>query len=116
MRGVVVSDVVNVGRFGEELGAIGHVHANGERVRFSGAVDGDAGEKLSADFEGGRAVRGAVLDAGKFVGDFADGGEGQGMFAHVLEIVFTPVPEKTTADFSVSSARIAADVGVADLS
>lgn len=112
----MIRDVISIGRFGEEMGAIGHVDANGERVRFSGAVDGDAGEKLSADFERWRAVGGAVLDAGKFEGDFADGGEGQGMFAHVLEIVFTPVPEKTTADFSVSSARIAADVGVADLS
>lgn len=116
MRDVVVGHVVSIGCFGEEMGAIGHVDANGERVRFRGTVDGDAGEKLSADFERWRAVGGAVLDAGKFEGDFADGGEGQGMFAHVLEIVFTPVPEKTTADFSGSSARIAADVGVADLS
>lgn len=112
----MIRDVISIGRFGEEMGAIGHVDANGERVRFRGTVDGDAGEKLSADFERWRAVGGAVLDAGKFEGDFADGGEGQGMFAHVLEIVFTPVPEKTTADFSVSSARIAADVGVADSS
>lgn len=112
----MIRDVVSIGRFGEEMGAIIEVDANGERVRFRGAVDRDAGEKFSVDFERWRAVGGAVLDAGKFEGDFADGGEGQGMFAHVLEIVFTPVPEKTTADFSGSSARIAADVGVADLS
>lgn len=86
MRDVVVGHVVSIGRFGEELGAIGHVDANGERVRFRGTVDGDAGEKLSADFEGGRAVSGAVLDAGKFVGDFADGVEREEMFGHGVKV------------------------------
>lgn len=86
MRDVVVGHVVSIGCFGEEMGAIGHVDANGERVRFSGAVDRDAGEKFSADFERWRAVGGAVLDAGKFEGDFADGVEREEMFGHGVKV------------------------------
>jgi hypothetical protein len=72
---VMIGDVVDVGRVGEERGAIVVIHANHKRAGFGGAMRGKAGEKVSAKLEGGRAIGGARLDAGQGEADFADGGE-----------------------------------------
>jgi len=55
---VVRGEVVDIRMGGEEVSADFETGADDEGFGFGGAVGGDAGEELSAHFEGGGAVSG----------------------------------------------------------
>lgn len=70
--------VVEGGRLGEEVGAVGAVDAEEEGVGLGLFVGGDAGHHFAADLEGGRAEGGGLLDVGEAEGGGEEVGDGNG--------------------------------------
>lgn len=79
---VMIGDVVHVGRFGEEMSAIGDVDADGQGAGLSRRIHGSAGQQLAVNFEGASAVGGRFLNAGEFERKLSDNIETGSAFRH----------------------------------
>jgi len=73
---VVVRGVVEVGRLGEEGGAVVAVDADEDRAGLGGFVGGDAGHEAAADLEGGGSPGGRFFHVGEGQAGLPDGFEG----------------------------------------
>ena len=62
---VVVGGVVEVGRLGEEGGAVPAIDADEEGAGFGGFVGGDAGHQVAADLEGRGSPGGGFFYVGE---------------------------------------------------